>query len=68
MRTVTRTEVPGLWEARGPRGRELLGTELGQLEGTSHSVLSEFVLVPCDRGTSSDTKPCRPRDSLKLAL
>lgn len=57
-----------MWEAHGPRGTELLGTELGQLEGTSHSVLSEFIHVPCDRGIPFDTKPCRPRDSLKLAL
>lgn len=50
--------MSGAW---GPRNTQLPGTELGQLEGASHQVLSKFIPVSCDGLTPSDTKQFGPK-------
>lgn len=53
-----------MWGVQGPRGAELPGPDLGQLEGASDRVLSNFVPVSCDSlVTPCDTKPCVPKDT-----
>lgn len=62
---VTKTEISGLWGAHGPRGVELPGTELGQLEGVRRGVLSDFIPVSCDSLTPPDDKPCKSKDTFE---